>query len=1237
MPSSLKRLIAVDNISRNQIITIKADGHTNFNGENGAGKTTTLRALLLFFGTKPSDIAKAKGDSFDNFASFYFPRPTSYLIFEYVRDGDVKCVICSGVNGNTQYQFANCAFDETLFLTSDGAKSFIVNHQQLRLNIESSGSELTKKVGAETYAEIIQSNVTYRKKNNNSDTIRLLRSKYSFASQGESFRNIERVLANIFTGSVSIGNIQSALTKILIQDNLIQSHVIQLDEQSGSIDDWFSSRESWLALDARKDNFMTLSECATKRASHIRQLEALHGHCLAVTKLIKQKQQELQSFIANAVHREFELRATLNQTREANNKHLGELQSSITLLAREIKDLEKIKVGFEEGSDHEPTITELQTLHSNLESYYQQETQAQQIYNDISQGVKDILSFYEAQEAKIETVKAQLQINNSGVERKAEADFYKASADIHKIFEQKKHTTSLTFDKRKDKLRNDVSALQQVNAGLKAQQEGTAFSDAFRKSITGIQNEIKTVDNDFHESSSEFRSIQTILAQFVNSRSNLNSQLVETRQLRQAVIEKQLKLKARLENGTLFDYLTSSVPNFTHDIGKVIAPNLLARKDLSPRFENKGQTLFGLSLDLRAINTPPGEARSELAGKILLLDDQIAEFEDTIKKIEATLSDINDKIRKKERARARGELELKEVVNYLNKQKSELENITVQAEIDVKERQEIVNAEIGSNTNKIARLTEQQNQLVEEFKVETESQQQDMDKKINSAQSTLETNIQRLIAKLQENIDRQNDKLKNLLLKKEADIKAKGLSQSRIDESKRQQDEAHLLVRRAQAAGERVGRYQRFIKEVWPRHQSLSIDMGNTSKVLTELKVDSQESEAAITAKLENISGELQNHTQLLEESARESVLSGELLDALTSMEIEATPPTHNLFGGLSISQSRMKFNSLKAELNANNSRGKSEFNILETTFCSTSGTPARKFYEKMRSDLMVQCQINELWWMSAPSLISYIEGEHETQAELLRTSYVLVAKHIVDFSAILMSTHKALNSLGRKLTAATQNVVERFDAIGNIEIKVSSKLKGLAYFSALESFAEAHENWMVHNSGNLPDERLISKLNNLLQMVGHEKLQVNIDRSFLFEVELDDNGKRKKARSNSEIEALSSTGLNYLIVTAIHLGLINLLRTDPEIKLTCCIDEIGKLSNINVNKLIDLLRELNIVAYSALPNATPELLKNYPYAYNIHKTGPNAREYHLYTEDSRVPTENKIRDLLAADNKENS
>jgi hypothetical protein len=1237
LPSSLTRLIAVDNISRNQIITIKADGHANFNGENGAGKTTTLRALLLFFGTKPSDIAKAKGDSFDNFASFYFPRPTSYLVFEYIRDGAVKCVVCSGVNGNTQYQFADCGFSESLFLTSDGAKSFIVNHQQLRLNIESSGSELTKKVGAETYAEIIQSNITYRKKNNNSDTIRLLRSKYSFASQGESFRNIERVLANIFTGSVSIGNIQSALTKILIQDNLIQSHTIQLDEQSGSIDEWFSSRESWLALDVRKNNFMTLSECASKRASHVVQLEELHQHCLTLITHIKQKQLELTDLIRQSTQRESDLRAELNRTREANNKKLGELQSNITLLKREIKELEKIKYGFEEGSDDEPSISELQTLHSNLESYQQQEAQAQQVYNDISQGVKDILSFYEAQEAKIETAKAQLQASSNDVERKAESDFYNASADIRKLSEQKKSSIVLTFDKRKDALRTKVNTLQQTNSGLKVQRDSTAFSDAFRKAIAGVQREIKSVDNDFHESSTELRSIQVNLAQIVNERHNLNNRLIENRQFRQAAIEKQLILKARLENGTLFDYLTSNVPDFTHDIGKILDPNLLARKDLSPRFTNKEHTLFGLSLDLRAINTPTGEARSELSDKILLLDDEIAELEDVIKKNEALLSDINDKIRKKERARARGELELKEVTNYLRQQKIELENITVQAEIDVKERQNITDTEISRNTTQIIDFTEQESKLKSEFKTDLESHQAQLEEEINAAKNRLEKNISRLNVKLQENIGHQNSKLKKLLFKKEADIKAKGLSQSRIDEAKRQQEDAHRTVRRAQAAGERVGRYQRFIKEGWPRHQGLSVEMGNTSRDLTDLKIRTQEDEFKITHELSCISDELQSHTQSLEVLTRESVLVGELIDAFAAMEIEVRTPNTDALSELSVSQSKMKFNALKAELNANNSRGKSEFNILETTFCSTSGTPARKFYEKMRSDIMTQCQINELWWNSAPALLSYIEGEHETQAELLRTSYVLVAKHIVDFSAILMSTHKSLNSLGRKLTSATQSVVERFDAIGNIEIKVSSKLKSLAYFSALEAFADAHENWMVHNNGDLPDERLISKLNNLLQMIGGEKLQVNIDRSFLFEVELDDNGKRKRARSNSEIEALSSTGLNYLIVTAIHLGLINLLRTDPKIKLTCCIDEIGKLSNINVNKLIDLLHELNIVAYSALPNVTPELLKNYPYAYNIVKTGPNAREYHLYTEESRVPTENKILDLLAADNKESN
>ena len=134
--SKLTRFIAIDNISREQIVEIATSDHTNFNGVIRAGKTTTLRAMLLFYGARPGDIAKAKGGAFESFANFYFPNPSSFLVYEYEKGDKIYCVIVSGKMGQVRYQFLDTAFDKTFFLHQEDGQTKLADIQQLRVAVE---------------------------------------------------------------------------------------------------------------------------------------------------------------------------------------------------------------------------------------------------------------------------------------------------------------------------------------------------------------------------------------------------------------------------------------------------------------------------------------------------------------------------------------------------------------------------------------------------------------------------------------------------------------------------------------------------------------------------------------------------------------------------------------------------------------------------------------------------------------------------------------------------------------------------------------------------------------------------------------------------------------------------------------------------------------------------------------------------------------------------------------------
>lgn len=1228
--SKLIRIIAIDNISRSQFVTINADDHANFDGENGAGKTTTLRASLLFYGTRPGDIAKAKGDTFSGFATFYYPNFSSFIVYEYERSGNVYCVITSAKNGQVQYQFMNTSYDKELFLYDNENKPKIVTTAQLRINVEHKGFELSKKMSTDVYAEIIQSNKPFRKRTGSSELIRSLRPRYSLPTQGNSIYNIDRVLANIFASKASVSHIQSALTNILVQDNQIPSRVLKLDDQSGNINEWFISRSAWLSLDARRDNIVALNTSATKYLSYGRKLSAIHGLCI---NLLTSAQSNIKKFEENIVLVDAKIaKSTLNSTNLKTDIASIKLEYStaINVLGREIKELDDVKRGFEKGGESYLTIYDLRILAKKLNLHQEHERNTKKALEVVSSGIVDITSFYDTQ---FEAIKKSISdIENNTLQLKAEASRLK-NIDLEgnrDLFDKQSEGISSIFQQRNKSLHNEKSKLQSNHATLTAYLLDISYSDEDTQAIEDINQDAIAANLEYQTASQEHLQLAGKLSGFEGERNTLIESDTATRRKRNEYIGEQNKIKSKLESGSLFDFLTENAPGFESDIGKVIKPEILVMKGLNPSFDESNNNIFGLTINLDGIEPPELMSKNSLHDRITRLDELIANEDESIVKSERSLEKINTSIRLCKGDIARSVLGVSSALAYSKELETNKKLAKEQALGRVTLRHEKYKSELKSTEHKIQDIIQQVNELDKKDREDRLALNKAKSVKEDLINTDYENKIILLDISLSSFQDEKAQAKMKLEEKKKEDIVQKGFSPERISEAESSYTEAQANVTRSSSAGERINRYNKFMSDHWPKHQALSMDLEGKSQESNQYELKAKADILEMEKVSTQLSDDRQNFSSSLIKANAEKVSLNRLIEGFVSKNIIISLSSTESYNFTDASQCEIHSIKLFDELNAHRSRGKSEFNTLETTFYKTTASPTRRFYEKMRGELSINYSLPDFWWASAPSLTEYIENEHVSQADLLRSTYILVAKKIADFSAMINSTHASLNSLGRKLTTTTKQVVERFDAIGGIEIRVSSKLKNLKYFSTLAEFSTAHDNWSIHSSNELPDDALISKLSSLINMIGKDKLQIDVDKSFLFEVILNENGKIKIARTDDEIESLSSKGLSYLITVAIYIGLINLLRTDPNIHLLFCIDEIGKLSKVNTGKLIALFEEYNIIMFSALPDTDAEILQHYPYAYNIIETGPNSRKYKTYGPESRITTETKINGLIS-------
>jgi hypothetical protein len=1228
--SNLNRMIAIDNISRNKFIYVNMDGHANFSGTNGAGKTTTLRASLLFFGSRPGEIAKAKGDSFDGFAKFYFPNTTSYLVFEYIRAGKTLCVVCSKTNEQVQYQFLDTAFDETFFLTEKNNRKLIVDSSILRMNVEKIGHELTRKIGPDVYASIIQSNQPYRNKIGAYQLIRDLRPKYSLPTQGKSILNIDRVLTNIFSSKASVAHIQSALTDILIQNNEIPSRILKLEGQSANINEWFESRSAWLSLEARRENITTLSLAVSRYNQTKNELTHLYRRCDYLYNVHDKKITDLKTNRDNTSIKEKSKRTELNQLLEKNNTSRINFNAQIKKLNREVNDLEEQKRAFESGDKNNKfSLVELIEINNQLAIFESAETHAEAHYNKVSQGASDIVSLYDTKIANINTNIAEFKTSSQKQESDLEKERFSSLNNDNELFKKREKSISDIGKQRIDNIDSKLGSLREQIATLEAELKDVSFSPIYRESIEDIEKEITTADNDFKLTLNENKQLNTSLKTQENERSKSIELTSELRIKNKEKRDEQLTLKKRLEDGTLLDFIQQNIDGFEDHIGKVINPALLDMKGLSPSFENNANSFYGLTIDLDSIEFPPLLSKNKLLSQIQSLECVLIDIEKKVKISEESLDKHNKKIKEIKADIARSDIEFNTTESYLSEQKIELDKEKKRAKADVQARHEKLKDTLTGCRTKQVDFHDEKRSIDKNISVELEKLVNQFKIKAVEVENKHENNLNKLKIALDLKIKEQKLKIDEFLVQRDKDIEDQGLSPQRISQAQIDLDDARKNVRNSRSAGERVTRYNKFIESQWVNHQPLVLTLENQRQQMSAFDLTSKEAERTLDIEVKTLEQNKEDMSIEITQLIQYRQLASELIENLKSLNITLDTAKEERFKTADINECQIKYTQLRSDYHAHTKRGDSEFKTLESTFTETSNTPTSNFYEKMRREVLENHSIHDLWFLSAPLLVDYIENDHVTQADLLRSNYILVAKKIADFSELLNAAHSSLNSLGTKLTNTTKAVVERFEAIGQIDIKVTSKLKELSYFTALKEFSKAHDNWFIHASDELPDDALIGKLMNLLNMIGSQKLQVNIDTSFLFEVLLVDNGKQKIARTDEEIEILSSNGLSYLIITAIYIGLINLLRTDPKIYLLFCVDEIGKLSQQNTGKLITLFEEHNITIFSALPDASPELLKHYPYAYQIDKTGSNSRTYSLYGENSRVSIDDKINKLL--------
>jgi len=229
-------------------------------------------------------------------------------------------------------------------------------------------------------------------------------------------------------------------------------------------------------------------------------------------------------------------------------------------------------------------------------------------------------------------------------------DEYKESIEIVRDEELIEQWRQESCKKTVYKLREDPEAepIDKNRAELEFKKKNIGSRTAQEVArLESIQHQIDELDDKIYESAPHLEAVSSrVESLYKQKNSRIDARKALTHRY-DSLLKKRESLQRKIEpdENSLRSYLNEQYQGWEHTLGKVMRPELLDRKNLKPSIDDNTATLFGLSLDLEAIELTD-EAQSvnvmrqleaELTKDIASIVDQLDEVEKAIKKLDTDI------------------------------------------------------------------------------------------------------------------------------------------------------------------------------------------------------------------------------------------------------------------------------------------------------------------------------------------------------------------------------------------------------------------------------------------------------------------------------------------------------------------------------------------------------------------------------------------------------------------------
>ncbi|MDR5858455.1 ATP-binding protein [Halomonas eurihalina] len=1186
------------------VVELDVDGHTNICGTNASGKTTLQRLVPVFYGELPNKVVPKTRMKFD---AFYLPHRNSYLIYEYRREAGNVCqaVLTRKKEGGLEYRFVGAPYRPEDYLVESDDGVVALDYSDWVSGLRRAGISVSSKLGATSeYRSVIQNDFTQQQGNRREALkLRQIAAQFSLVKPERRIRHMEKLISAVHAKEGKMDTLKTMLAAIFEEDG-VELPVTRIRNTKAR--EWIAQMRQSMRLEPLQRSLTRLEEVDRDIAdleSTLWQLKPqLDADRHRAERVLADTEAEL-----NTQQEAFQARESdYEQARDTLNDRISELASELDRTQRSLNDLQQQYEQYAEADMPalERDLAELPQWRGQVQELQQHlalmQDAAQQNQSRLDGRLRELADNLSRRSDEIQGLidelgdeKAARQEQQWASERELDAQYHMQRAELDASYQERLEQGIERLADLKAQLASTGQSAEEAQEAELAQarvDQAQSERNAAAGRLEGLRREHETLRRERDTAE--------------QAREQARQQLTRTEQRCQ-----ELQRQRDPAEGSLRHFMRYHRPGWEQQLGKVIAPELLERRDLSPQLaDTDHDDLFGVALDLAAIELPD-HARDEasLSAAIEAAEVEQARAEADLQAAEKQLKACHERVQGAEETLGQARIALKraddEVEYALDARHQCQERHARQqkerrraAEEALESQQAADKALRDEKRAALSTLDDTHQAQLLELKADGQSQLASFDARIDQHKQQLED--------LKAEHRRQRKELEAAF---DQELQEQGVDPQTLRSTRQRIADLEQRIRSTESRREELDAYSRFMRVEWGERKPQLVDREAT---LTRDKQAAQHEREQCRSDFQAAKVAHQDAVKTLK--ARRD---GE------REVIEALKPLLSQVEGLGLNAASQPLNEAPGDVHERIERTRQALSSRARELESL-----RKGCEQVEGDLIKGASQGFVETLDAERAKLANDGSEQGvnprhQLPLLRGMLQLLEdqqQQLIqqgrNLGADLDKFFTVFRDLNRRISAQSRRLSEevaddlRLDGIGKAEVRIQSTIDELGFWEPLKLFAQRYHEW-ENSSQELPSDDYLDALADVVDLLRHDQ-QYSFESLLRLELHLNEGGTDLVIKNDRQLLESSSHGMAYLILCKFLLAFTRLLRGPSEIAIHWPIDEIGTLAYHNVETLFEACDSNRIHIVGAFPNPESDVLLLFHNRYLIDRDAeqPNRR-----------------------------